>query len=186
MDVRYPQGPPPARQRRVAEDAAANVLTQLGLAPGDVEITALVTARLRDGSGELALIGVRVPSGAVVLTGTWSRTEPDGTGTMGDCGTDVRPAGPPPTERVVAAACELWDPTTGAPVGSVLVVSAPPSVAAVRTYDGDGRYRGQHAVRDGRVLVPMTSGATEVEAVTADGVLLGRSDLLPTGTWLGE
>ena len=133
------------------------------------------------------MIGVRVPSGAVVLTGSWNQTLPDGTtATMGECGTDVRPAADPVTERVVAMACEVWDTATGSPKGSVLVVSAPPSVAAVRTYDGDGDYLGEHSLVDGSLVVPMATGTTAVEAVTADGVLLGRSDLLPTGVWLGE
>lgn len=98
----------------------------------------------------------------------------------------MRPAGPPVTDRVVAMACEVWDPATGSPEGSVLVASAPSSVAAVRTYDGDGDYLGEHALRDGTVVVPMATGTRQVEAVTSDGVRLGWSDLLPTGVWLGE
>jgi hypothetical protein len=188
LGVRYAQEPPSEAHRMVAENAAGMVLMQLGLSPAEVEVTALVTASMpAPAAGELALVAVRVPSGALVLTGSWGQALPDGsTAAMGECGLALRPAGPPVTERVVAAGCEVWDPVTGEPEGSVLVVSAPPSVAAVRVYDGNGEYEVEHALRDGRLVVPVSRGATSVEAVTADGVLLGRSDLLPSGVWLGE
>ena len=163
------------------------VLTQLGLSPAEVEITALVTATMPSpAAGELALVSLRVPSGALVLTASWSQTLPEGVVAMGECSLGLRPAGTPVTERVVATACESWDPQTGESQGAVLVVSAPPTVAAVRVYDRNGEYAGEHALRDGTLVVPVPLGATSVEAVTADGVLLGRSDLLLTGIWLGE
>jgi hypothetical protein len=188
MVVRHPRGRVPEAHVQAVENAAGSVLTQLGLSPGDTEITAHVTADLpAPHDGEMVVVSVRVPSGALVVASAWTQRMPDGTSVLsGDCGTEVRPAGAPAADRVLAAACELWDERTGEPTGVVLAVTAPPTVTAVRTYDGDGDYLTEHPVSDGRLVVTIPQGTAEVEAVTADGVLLGRTELLSTGVYLGE
>ena len=188
MQVRYPSGRPPEAHVQAVQNVSGSVLSQLGLAPEDTEITAHVTADLpAPHDGEVALVSVRVPSGALVVTSGWSQRLPDGLSAMaGECGTEVRPAGAPAAARVIAAACEMWDHGTGEPAGTVLMVAVPPEVAAVRTYDGDGDFLGEHPVTGGTLVVPMPAGATQVEAVTGSGVLLGRTDMLATGVYLGE
>jgi DNA-directed RNA polymerase specialized sigma24 family protein len=188
MQVRYPSGRPPEPHVQAVQNAAGSVLSQLGLAPEDTEITAHVTADLpAPHDGELALVSVRVPSGALVVASGWSQRLPDGVSAMaGECGTEVRPAGAPADARVIAAACEMWDQATGGPAGTVLMVTVPPGVAAVRTYDGDGDFLGEHPVTGRTLVVPLPAGTTQVEAVTGSGVLLGRTDLLPMGVYLGE
>ena len=169
--------------RLAAGYAAMAVLSTTGLSPEDVDITAHALVPVSGpAGGTLALVTVRLPSGAVVVSSQWAR-DSDGELIGGsDCGMEVRPAGLPPEERVLAARCELYDPTTGAAAEVVLLVVAPERVDSVRLYRGDSTFVAEHAMPDGGVLViPSPQGTTEVEAVTAGGVSLGRTELL--GRW---
>jgi hypothetical protein len=126
---------------------------------------------------------VTLPSGAVIVTAQWALVTPDGVQGAADCGMEVRPAGRLPQEGVLVAGCELYDPRQGQPVGNVLLIAAPPSVAVVRIYGADSAFLAEHAMPDGGVLlVPRPEGQIhEVEAVTDGGVLLGRTE--PLGHW---
>jgi hypothetical protein len=136
---------------------------------------------LRDAEGSVALVTIELPSGAYLVSAQWAwRNRQDYPGSF-DCGLGVRPADPPPDERLLVAACELHDPMGGEMLGMALVASIPPGVAALRLYGNDGAFVSEREV-DGRTLVAqMPQGIRTVEAVTAGGVLLGRSEVL--GHW---
>lgn len=181
MGVSFPDGRPDEPGRRAADWAALIALSSLGAPTHDTEVTARVVQPLRDVAGSVALVTVELPSGAYLVSAQWAwRNREDYAGSF-DCGLGVRPADPPPDERLLVAACELHDPMGGEMLGMALVASIPPGVAALRLYRGDGTFVSEREV-DGRTLVaPMPQGIRTVEAVTAAGVLLGRSEVL--GHW---
>jgi hypothetical protein len=182
LGVRYPRGTPSAEGRQAAEWAAFTAAATAGLAPEDVAISARVVAPApAPADGALALVTVVLPSGALMVSGQWTGALPDGQPGGADCGIDVRPAGPPPEERVLAAGCHLFAPAEDRQLDSVLLVAAPPSVARVRVYGADGVFLDEFEPVDGELVVPMPLGTREVEAVTGTGVLLGRTPLL--GHW---
>jgi hypothetical protein len=182
LGIEYPDGLPDAAGRRAAEWAAFISLSALGAPTADTRITArLVQPVPAPGEGSIALVTVTLPSGAVLVSGQWAWDDQNQPGAA-DCGLDVRPAAPPPEERVFVAGCELYAPETGASRGTVLAVAAPDEVASVRLYRGDGAFVGEYPVSGGSALIePMPPGTQTVEAVTAGGVSLGRSHLL--GHW---
>jgi DNA-directed RNA polymerase specialized sigma24 family protein len=182
LGVRYPGGTPSAEGRQAAEWAAFTAAATLGISPADATITArLVAPAPAPAEGAVALVTVALPSGALLVSAQWAAALPDGQPGGADCGMDVRPAGPPAEERVLAAGCHLFAPAEGRSLDSVLVVTAPPSVALVRAYGHDGAFLGQFDAAGGTLVAPMPVGTREVEAVTAAGVLLGRAPLL--GRW---
>jgi hypothetical protein len=75
----------------------------------------------------------------------------------------------------------MYDPLDGRVLGRVLVAAVPPGAATLRLYRGDGSFAGEKEVTGRAMVVPMPQGTQSVEAVTAGGVLRGRSDLL--GHW---
>jgi DNA-directed RNA polymerase specialized sigma24 family protein len=181
LGVDYPGGAPDAAGRRAANWAAFIGLSSLGAPTDDTEVTARVVEPVPGGEGTVAMVTVTLPSGAYLVSAQWawdvSAEFPGGA----DCGLDVRPAQPPPEERLLVASCDMFDPLDGRVLGTVLVAAVPPGVAALRLYRGDGTFLGEHEVTGRSVVVPMPQGTHSVEAVTAGGVLLGRSDLL--GHW---
>ncbi len=182
LGVQYPEGRPDAPGRRAAQWGAFISLSSLGAPTGDTEITArLVEPVPEPGEGTVALVTVELPSGAVLVSAQWAWENRDDIPGAADCGLEVRPAAPPPEERVFVAGCELFDPETGMPLGKVLAVAAPAEVASVRLYRGDGTFVGEHPVSGSTLIQPMPEGTHTVEAVTAGGVSLGRSELL--GHW---
>jgi hypothetical protein len=181
LGVEYPGGAPDRAGRRAANWAAFIGLTSLGAPAPDTRITARVLEPVPGGEGTVALVTVTLPSGAFLVSAQWAwdiRADFPG---AADCGLDVRPADPPPDERLLVAACEMFDPAEGRVMGHVLVASAPPDVTAVRLYRGNGAFLEEHPVSNGTLVVPMAEGTRTVEAVTAGGVSRGRSDLL--GHW---
>jgi hypothetical protein len=189
MDEEVPQlgidfpGPPSEEGRLAAGYAAMAVLSTTGLSLAEVDITAQALAPVSaPAGGTIALVTVTLPSGAVVVSTQWARNSADGLIGGSDCGMEIRPAGLPPAERVLAARCELYDPATGAAADVVLLVVAPARVDSVRLYRGDSTFLAEHAMpEDGVLVVPNPEGTTEVEAVAEGGVLLGRTELL--GRW---
>ena len=182
LGVEYPGGPPSADGRQAAEWAAFTAAATVGLAPEDAEISArLVAPAPAPAEGALALVTVSLPSGALLVSVQWARALPDGQPGGADCGMDVRPAGPPPEQRVLAAGCHLFAPAEDRQLDSVLLVSAPASVARVRAYGSDGAFLAEHELVDGQLVVPMPVGTRTVEGITGSGVLLGRIALL--GRW---
>jgi hypothetical protein len=173
------------------ERTAERLLAQLGPARHEVAVTAVWTGNVpgpNAASGEAVLVAVTVPSGAVVVDGEWLLpvSSPSGDYVQGgDCGLDVLPAGPPPAQRVLALACDVVDARGRAPVRAFLVVVTPPQVRVVRIYDSRDRWLGEHPVTDGVVVVPLPPGTATVEAVTADGIGLGRAALLARGIDFG-
>jgi hypothetical protein len=137
------------------------------------------------GEGTVALVTVTLPSGAYLVSAQWAwdiNAEVHSQYPVGaDCGLDVRPAEPPPDERLLVAACEMYDPLDGSVLGTVLVASIPPGVDALRLYRGDGSFAGEQEVDGSTLVVQVPAGTQTVEAVTAGGVQLGRSQLL--GHW---
>jgi hypothetical protein len=182
LELEYPT-PPSEDGRTAAEYATLAALGPTGVSPADVTITVLALAPVpAPAAGVLALVTVRLPSGAVLVSTQWARNGPDGLLGGSDCGMEVLPAEPAPEDGVLVARCELYDPSSGQPFDEVLLVVAPPRVAVVRIYRGDSEFLGEHAVpEDGVLVVPAPDGAAEIEAVTEGGVLLGRSS--PLGRW---
>ena len=184
LDVDYRGTSPTDEGRQAAEWAAFSAVAAFQLGPGDARIAARLVAPVPSpGRGAVALVTVELPSGALVVSAQWASALPEGEPGGADCGMDVRPAGPPPEERVLAAGCGLFAPADGRTLDGVLVVTTPPSVELLRAYRGDGGLAGEWPVRDGRLVTAMPPGVQEVEAVTANGVQLGRTELL--GHWRG-
>ena len=182
LGVRYPGGAPSAEERQAAEWAAFTAAATFGVSPGDAVITArLVAPAPAPAEGAVALVTVSLPSGALLVSAQWAAALPDGQPGGADCGMDVRPAGPPAEERVLAAGCHLFARAEDRSLESVLVVAAPPSVAHVRAYGVDGGFLGQFDAAGGRLVAPMPVGTREVEAVTGGGVLMGRAPLIGHG-----
>lgn len=182
LGVEYPGGPPTAEGRQAAEWAAFTAAATVGLAPEDAAISArLVAPAPEPAVGALAMVTLSLPSGALLVSVQWARALPDGRPGGADCGMDVRAAGPPAEERVLAAGCHLFAPAEDRQLESVLLVSAPPTVARVRVYGDDGAFLAEHDPVGGGLVVPMPPGTREVEGVTRTGVLLGRTPLL--GHW---
>ena len=183
LGIEFPRTPT-EEERDAAEWAAQFALSATGLSPDDVEITVRALVAVPDPAvGALALVTVELPSGAFFVSAQWARHTADGLTGNADCGMELRPAGQPPADGMLAAQCELWDPVDGRALGSVLLVVAPPQVDRVRLYRGDSAYLAEHAMPDdGVLLVPRPEGLTDVEAVTAGGVLLGRTH--PLGHWM--
>jgi hypothetical protein len=187
LDVADPRGTPSATAAAAVDRTARRILAALGLLPRDVEVTALWTGNVPGpgpATGEAVLVAVTLRSGAVLVDGEWEVQVDSPSGDYvqgGDCGLDVLPAGPPAEERVHAMACEVVDPRGHAPLRSFLVVVTPPQVALVRIYDGGSGYLTEWAPVDGVVVTPLPRGTATVEAVTAGGISLGRTDLLGRG-----
>jgi hypothetical protein len=181
LGVHYPRGAPDAAGRRAANWAAFIGLSSLGAPTRDTEITAHVVEPVPGGEGTVALVTVTLPSGAFLVSAQWAWDVSDEFPGGGDCGLDVRPAQPPPDQRLMVAGCEMYDPQDGSALGTILVAAIPAGVAAIRLYRGDGAFLTEHEVHGRSLVMPMPPGTQSVEAVTAGGVLLGRSDLL--GHW---
>jgi hypothetical protein len=192
LPVAHPRGAPSATAAAAVDRSARRILAALGLLPREAEITALWTGSVpgpAPATGEAVLVAVTVPSGAVLMDGEWEVQVDSPSGDYvqgGDCGLDVLPAGPPVEDRVHAMACEVVDPRGSAPLRSYLVVVTPPEVALVRIYDGDSRYLTEAAPADGVVVTPLPRRTATVEAVTAGGISLGRTELLGRGIDFGE
>jgi DNA-directed RNA polymerase specialized sigma24 family protein len=182
LGIVYPDGRPDEPGGRAAGWAAFIALSSLGAPTDDTEVTARVVEPVPGGEGTVALLTITLPSGAFLVSAQWAwdtgaAEYPGGA----DCGLDVRPADPPPDERLLVAACDMHDPVGGEMLGTALVAWTPPGVAAVRLYRGDGTFVSEHEVHDRTLVVLMEQGIRTVEAVTAGGVLLGRSEVL--GHW---
>lgn len=186
--IDYPRGRPDALGERVAWYAVAHALNELGLPPAQTTVTAQWVGSLPSGpAGRAAVVTVTLPSGALVVSAQWSSPAgPDGSMTGAFCGLEILPAGPPAERRVQAAACDVVDSTTGAPMSTDLVVVGPPEVALIRAYDGDRVFLAEHSAQDGVLTVPLPLGTESVEAVTAGGVTLGRVDLLGRAVDFGD
>jgi hypothetical protein len=188
LPIEYPRGRPNALGEQAAQFAASSVLSELGLSPAQVTVTAQWVGSVPSGAVEqAAVVTVSLPSGAVVVAAQLLAPEqPDGSSMGAYCGQAVLPAGPPAGRRVQAVACETVDHTTGARMSTNLVVVGPPEVALIRAYDGDRGFLAEHTTQDGILVVPMPLGTETVEAVTAGGVTLGRVDLLGHAVDFGD
>jgi hypothetical protein len=188
LPIDYPRGRPSELGERAARVAAEHVLAELGLAAGQVDITAQWVGNVpgADG-GQAAVVTVTLPSGAVVVEAQILFPElPGGTTTGAFCGQGILPAGPPAARRVQAVACEVVDVTAEAPMSTSLVVVSPPEVALIRTYDDDRTFLSEHVAVDGVLVVPLPLGTDTVEAVTEGGVTLGRVELLGNTADFGD
>ncbi|CAA9264818.1 MAG: hypothetical protein AVDCRST_MAG52-2809 [uncultured Blastococcus sp.] len=186
--IAFLRGRPPELGEQAARHSADRVLAELGMSGAQAAVTAPWVGPVpAEGPGQAALVTVSLPSGAIVVQAQWlGPPDADGSGTGTSCGQAILPAGPPASRRVQAMACEVVDDTSGAPLSPHLVVVGPPEVALVRAYDDDRVFLGEHAARDGVVVVPLPPGTDQVEAVTAGGVTLGRVDLLGHAVDFGD
>jgi hypothetical protein len=183
-----PRGPTPASAAQVVAWTAERLLAPLGLARHELRVSVLWAGDLPGpgpGAGSAAVVAVTLPSGAAVVDGEWLLAVDSPTGGYlqgGDCGLDVLPAGPPVERRVHALYCEVVDPSTGTTfVRSVLLVVAPPEVRRVRLYDNASRFLAELPTVGGVVIAPLPRLTATVEALTAAGVSLGRTELMRRG-----
>ena len=181
LGVRYPGGKPDAAGRRAAEWAAFIALSSLGPPTAGTEVSARIVQPVPHGEGSVALVTITLPSGAYLVSAQWAWTVKEDFPGGNNCGLAVRPSQPPPDERLLVASCDMYDPLDGRVLGTELIAAVPPGVASLRLYRGDGAFLGEEEVTGGSMVLPMPSGTRSVEAVTAGGVSLGRSDLL--GQW---
>ncbi len=186
--IAFPRSRPSELGEQVARYAAEHVLAELGLSASQARITAPWVGPVpAGGAGEAAVVTVALPSGATVVEAEWLLPQQaDGSITGAPCGQRVFPAGLPVERRVLAAACEVVDHTTGAPMSTSLIVVGPPEVALIRAYDGDRNFVSEHPAQDGVVVVALPPGTDTVEAVTTGGVTLGRVDLLGHAVDFGD
>ncbi len=188
-----PRGPVPDGATGVVSWTAERLLAPLGLARHELRVTVVWAGSLPGpdpSSGSAAVVAATMPSGAVVVDGEWLLPVESASGGYvqgGDCGLDVLPAGQPVEQRVHVLVCEIVDPSLGASlVRSVLLVVAPPQVTLVRLYDGARHFLAELPTVDGLVIAPMPHLTTTVEAITADGISLGRTHLLGRGIDYGD
>jgi hypothetical protein len=188
IPIDFARGAPSTTGRSAAAWTAEQVLAELGLRSSDVEVAAQWVGTVPgSGPGEVAVVTVTLPSGAVVVAAQlMGPALPDGAGIGGFCGRAVLPAGPPVARRMYALTCDVVDVGTGAGRGTNLVVVAPGNVGLVRTYDDDGTFLSEHPTADGVVVVPLPRGADAVEALTRGGITLGRVELLRYADRLGN
>lgn len=186
--IGYPRGRPSELGEQAARLSADLVLAELGLSDAQTTTTAQWVGPVpAEGPGQAALVTVTLPSGAIVVQAQWLMPpDPDGSPMGSSCGRAILPAGAPAARRVQAAACEVFDDTSGAPMSTHLVVVGPPEIAFVRAYDEDRVFLGEHAAHDGVVVVPLPLGTEQVEAVTSGGVTLGRVELLGQAVDFGD
>lgn len=183
-----PGGPSPETAGAVVAVTAERLLAPLGLARHELEVTVVWAGSLPGPgprTGSAAVVAATMPSGAVVVDGEWlvAVDSPGGAYLQGgDCGLGILPAGPAVQQRVHALGCEVVDPTTGTNfVRTVLLVVAPPHVDRVRLYDNAGHFLAELPAEHGLVIAPMPHLTATVEAVTATGISLGRTQLLRRG-----
>ena len=184
--IEYPRGEPSSTGALAVTRAATGVLAQLGLARHEIQVTALWAGNLPGPgpeTGQAAVVAVTLPSGAVVVDGEWLLPVDSPSGGYlqgGDCGLGVLPAGPPVEDRVHVLSCEVVEPAHSL-VRTVLLVVAPDDVVLVRLYDNDSHYLAELPTVDGIVVAPFPRGTATAEAVSAEGVNLGRTVLLGRG-----
>jgi hypothetical protein len=188
VELDHPDGPPPATAGPVVALTTERLLAPLGLARHELRVTVLWAGSLPGpgpGAGSAAVVAATMPSGAVVVDGEWlvSVESADGDYVQGgDCGLDVLPAGPPLEMQVHALGCEVVDPAAGiSSVRTVLLIVAPQQVERVRLYDNASHFLGELPARDGLVIAAMPALTATVEAVTATGTSLGRTELMRRG-----
>ncbi len=188
VELDRPDPPPPASAAPVVARTTQQLLAPLGLDRHERRVTLLWAGNLPGPGperGSAAVVAATTPSGAVVVDGEWLvavDTADGGYLQGGDCGLDILPAGPPVERRVHALGCEVLDPATGAgSVRTVLLVVAPPQVERVRLYDNSSHFLAELPAREGLVVGLMPPLTATVEAVTATGVSLGRTDLMRRG-----
>jgi hypothetical protein len=179
--VEYRRGLPPPAGQAVARRAATSVLARLGLPRAQVQATAEWVGDMPGpggATGPAAVVTVRVPSGAVVVTAGWDLPAADGGRAGTRCSLAIQPAGYPTDRRVHAVRCVVEAVPRNSPARTTLVVVGPPQVALVRTHDHHGTFLTQHPAPGGVVVAPFPDGTATVEAVTGGGVSLGRWRLL--------
>ena len=186
--IHYLRGTPPRSGGQVAEAEAQQLLGRLGLPLRTVDVTALWVGFIpRPGgvSGAAAIVGVTVPSGAVVVGADWLvLVQSADYYVHGRCGQGILPAGAPVSRRVTALTCDfqsgggvLLEEYHETPGGSLVVVG-PEALARVRTYTGGGTLLQEYRATDGVVVAPLPLGVDSVEGLTAGGTGLGRVPLL--------
>jgi hypothetical protein len=188
--IDYLRGTPPRSGRQVAESAAEQILSRLGLPGRQVEVTALWVGFIpRPGgvSGAAAIVAVTVPSGAVVVDADWLvLVESADYYVHGRCGQGIEAAGPPVSRRVTALTCGFQTGAGTPTAGGSLVIIGPADVTQVRTYTGGGTFLQAYPAAEGVVVIPLPLGVDTVEGITRAGTGLGRVGLFGSSTGLGD
>lgn len=188
LSIGFPRGEPSPTGRAVAARTAEQVLAEVGLPPEDLQVAAQWVGSVPEwGAGEVAVVTVTLPSGAVVVSAqVHGPDQGEGSSISGICGRAVLPAGPPASRRLYALTCDVFDVQDGETRGTSLVVVAPRDVTLVRTYSGNRVFLGEHTAVDGVVVVPLARNTDSVEAVLPGGISLGRVDVLGYAEVLGD
>jgi hypothetical protein len=165
---------------------AYDVLSRTGLSPDEVAFEVLWAGQvpaLDDPGVYLHLVTATLPSGATYTEARLGRQGAGGIVEGSWCGTQLRPAGPPPVEQTFAVRCDV--PSEGDPmaVESSLVVVAPATAVRARALDADGRTLAEFVLTDGAAVVPAPEGAVAVQTLAADGVTLEERPLMGFVDW---
>jgi hypothetical protein len=180
LSIDFPRAAPSPTGRAAATWTAEQILAEVGLPSTVVQVTAQWVGTMPDwGAGDVAVVTVTLPGGAVVVAAQLSGPDlADGPSIGGICGRAVLPAGPPASRRVYALTCDVFDEASGRSHGTNLVVVAPRNVTLVRTYSRNRTFLSEHPATDGIVVAPLPQNTDTVEALGPGGVTLGRVELL--------
>jgi hypothetical protein len=188
IPIGFPRGVPSATGRAAAAWTAEQILAEVGLPATDVQVAAQWVGTMPGAEpGEVAVVTVTLPSGAVVVAAQLGGSGQAGvSSTGGICGRAVLPAGPPARRRTYALTCEVIDVGSGGPGATNLVVVAPRNVTLVRTYGHDRTFLSEHPATDGIVVVPLPPNTVTAEALTPGGITHGRVELLGYAESVGD
>ena len=182
ISITWPGGPPDDRAAdRVLTEIADEVLTRTGLSQDDVPFTVVWGGDLPapdDRVVHVHLLTATLPSGATYTEARLSR-ETGGRVVAGAwCGSQLRPAGPPPAGQTFAVRCDVTDGDAGSGEVSSLVVVAPAPAVQARVVGPDGRILAEVALSGGAAVVPAPDGAAGVRTLDASGDVLDEQPLM--------
>jgi hypothetical protein len=178
LRMAFPRGRPDAAGMETAERAGLTGLAYVGHSRSEAPVTAeWVGPMPAVEGGRVAVVVLAQPSGALLVHGEWSFTTAEGRRVDGPCGGAVLPTSA--RDGTLVMPCTVLDPEV--PIENFLVVLAPRPVASVRLYGGDDAFLHEQAATDGVAVTPWPEGVAAAEAVTDQGVTLGRVPLMRSG-----
>lgn len=146
-------------------------LTEFGGYALDEVRPAVLYAGPAAGDGQVLLLSVLLPSGAVAVLGGGSRFDEEGNPISGGTGLlELYPAGTSVPDLLVVMRSDFYDGSGPTPFDSELVVLGPVGSASFRV---DGVNPNDQQTQDGRVLrIHPGEDVTSVQALDADGTVL--------------
>lgn len=175
--------PPSPMDDGVAQSDVRQRLDQLGLTAEDVDVAVVWAGDVpspTETPSRVTVVGMTLPSGAVLVQCSLGLDFADGSGAGTGCGSELRPAGTPLTEQTVVLRSDASDFRLNQEVVSSLVVVAPVGTVSARALDSDGDVLAEFPLTDGVGVVAFPEGTAAVETLAADGSILEREQPLTT------